>query len=57
MYDREDPAVSADSTHVALPHLDYHYPVNTALSFKVGATAATTVCAIGYLLYTWFAIG
>jgi hypothetical protein len=49
--------VSAQSTHVELPRLDCDYNVNTALSFKTGAIGATTVCAIGYLLYVWFGGG
>jgi hypothetical protein len=53
----EEPPVSAQSTHVELPHLDCDYNVNIALSFKIGAIAATTVCAIGYVVYLWFAGG
>jgi hypothetical protein len=53
----EDPDMNAESTHIELPRMDLGCEMNSVLSFTVGALSATTVCAIGYLLYTWFARG
>ena len=47
--------MNAQSTHIELPRMDLGCQMNSVLSFTVGALSATTVCAIGYLLYTWFA--
>lgn len=40
---------------LTLVRTDYGYPVDKVLSFKAGALSASLACAIGYLLYTWFA--
>ncbi len=46
--------MNAPSTHVELPRFDYGCNMNSVLSFTVGAVSASAVCAVGYLVYTWF---
>jgi hypothetical protein len=41
----------------SLVRIDAGYPANTASSFTVGALSTTALCALGYLLYTWFGAG
>lgn len=53
----EDPEMNAQSTHVELPRMDLDCHMNSVLSFTVGALSATAVCAIGYLIYTWYFAG
>jgi hypothetical protein len=50
----EDPNMSAESTHVELPRMDWGCQMNSVLSFTVGALSATAICAVGYFLYHWF---
>jgi hypothetical protein len=47
--------MNTPSTYIELPRMDLDCHMNSVLSFTVGVLSATTVCAIGYLLYTWFA--
>lgn len=49
--------MNGQSTHVELPRFDLECRMNSVLSFTVGALSATTVCAIGYLVYSWYYAG
>ena len=46
--------MNAQTTHVALPRIDYGCTMNSVLSFTVGAVTASAVCAVGFLIYQWF---
>lgn len=47
--------MNAESTHFPLARMDYGCGEGSAFSFTTGALIATTVCAIGYLIYNYLA--
>jgi hypothetical protein len=51
----EEPDMNAESTHFPLARMDYGCGEGSAFSFTTGALIATTVCAIGYLIYNYLA--
>ena len=46
--------MNVQSTHIELPRFDLGCQMNSVWSFTAGALSATTVCAIGYVLYSWY---